>query len=207
MHLAIVAALFLSSAVRDRLFRRRPPETISFVSLDHIVFDEPQAAPAPEPVSPPPPPPPPPPVVPEQPRPRPSIERSRERVRRDPPPQPAPQITRDEIRERLARDVPTTRVTSGPTADAWDRTVFQTFYDAWNQPGAVSAGTLATVRIRVERDGRITQRSLERPSGNAIMDASVMRAVNSVSHLPPLPDRLRGPHYDLTIDFELIGGR
>lgn len=199
--MAVVAALFLSSAVRDWVFRRQPRELVTFVSLENFVFDEPQVAPVPEP------PPPPPPVVPAQPRPRPPIERSTERVRRDPPPQPTPQLTADQIREQLAREVPTTRVTTGPTADAWDRMVFQTFHDAWEQPGAVSAGTIAMVRIRVERDGRVTRRDLARSSGNAIMDESVMRAVNSVSRLPPLPDRLRGPHHDLTIEFELTGVR
>ncbi len=212
IHVIVVAVFILSSFISDRLFRRQPREMVSFVSLENIPMQEVQVAPGPEP-SPPeqetaPEPPPAPPEIPEQTRPqRTPVERSTRRVRREQPSEPSTRLSADEIRQRLAEEVPVSRTDSGPTSDAWHRMAFQTFHDAWAQPGAVSAGTTVTVRVRVERDGRITRRDLTRPSGNSVMDESVMRAVNSVSRLPPLPDQIRGAHYDVDIHFELEGVR
>ena len=76
--------------------------------------------------------------------------------------------------------------------------------EAWEQPGGLSsAGLVPQVRIRVQRDGTITSRELSRKTGNSILDSSVMKAVNSVSRLKPLPPDVPGSYKDITIDFEL----
>ena len=86
--------------------------------------------------------------------------------------------------------------------------VRKAMYDAWNQPGGLSAsaGLVAEVRIRVTRAGLITQREMTRASGNSMMDESVMSAVNTVSQLPPLPPQFSGAYKDITIQFELTHG-
>jgi TonB family protein len=77
-------------------------------------------------------------------------------------------------------------------------------YEAWDQPGGLSgAGLVTQVRIRVQRDGTITSRDLARRSGNSLMDDSVMKAVNAVARLKPLPPDVPGSYKDITIDFEL----
>jgi len=83
--------------------------------------------------------------------------------------------------------------------------VKQILYEAWNQPTTISlaAAPLTEVVIRVERSGRIIQRKLYRPSGNVLMDQSVMQAVNSVDRLRPLPAEALGPYRDIVIQFEL----
>ena len=50
-----------------------------------------------------------------------------------------------------------------------------------------------------------TARRKTRGSGNDLMDDSVMKAVNSVSKLRPLPSAYSGYSKDITVDFELTG--
>ena len=78
-------------------------------------------------------------------------------------------------------------------------------YEAWQQPSALAGqkGLITRVLIRVQRDGRITRRSLVQPSGNALMDASVMNAVKSVQRIQELPPGFGGAYKAITIDFEL----
>ena len=83
--------------------------------------------------------------------------------------------------------------------------VKQIMYEAWQQPsGLANAGNpIATVTIRVKRDGTISDWQLSRPSGNKIMDDSVRRAVQAVKRLKPLPPQFIGPSQDISIEFEL----
>jgi len=78
-------------------------------------------------------------------------------------------------------------------------------YEAWQQPSALAGthGLLSRVLIRVQRDGQITRRTLVQPSGNALMDNSVMTAVESVQQLQALPPGFGGAYKEITIDFEL----
>jgi TonB family protein len=83
--------------------------------------------------------------------------------------------------------------------------VKQIMYEAWQQPsGLANAGNpITTVTIRVKRDGTISDWQMMRPSGSALMDESVKRAVQSVKRLKPLPPQFIGPSQDITIQFEL----
>jgi TonB family protein len=83
--------------------------------------------------------------------------------------------------------------------------VKQIMYEAWQQPsGLANAGNpVATVTIRVKRDGTISDWQMMRPSGNTLMDDSVKRAVQAVKRLKPLPPQFIGPAQDITIQFEL----
>jgi TonB family protein len=78
-------------------------------------------------------------------------------------------------------------------------------YEAWQQPSALAGtkGLLTRALIRVQRDGKIIQRSLDLSSGNALMDSSVMTAVESVAQLEALPPGFGGDYKDITIDFRL----
>jgi TonB family protein len=80
-------------------------------------------------------------------------------------------------------------------------------YDAWDQPGDLSAaaGLRPVVRIRVMRDGTVSAREMIRRSGNAAMDESAMRAATAVTKLRPLPAEFQGPYRDITVEFELTG--
>ena len=81
------------------------------------------------------------------------------------------------------------------------------FTSRWDQPTSIVTATSkfsAQVKIRIEKDGTISDVSLASSSGNAIMDQSVMDAAHKVTQVDPLPEGLgNGGAYEVTIDFEL----
>jgi len=81
------------------------------------------------------------------------------------------------------------------------------FFSEWIQPTtsvAVGAKMSALVRIRIERDGRISKFTLVRPSGNVVVDESVAAVAKRVTQVDPLPKGLAGGgYYEVNINFEL----
>ena len=81
------------------------------------------------------------------------------------------------------------------------------FYSEWVQPTTVataSAKNSVLVKLRIEKDGRVSSFEISRPSGNPDLDESVKALANRVSRVEPLPDGLgKGDHYDVKINFEL----
>ena len=81
------------------------------------------------------------------------------------------------------------------------------FYSEWVQPTTVAnteAKNSVLVKLRIEKDGRVSNFEVIRPSGNAELDDSVNALANRVSRVEPLPDGLgKGDHYDVKINFEL----
>jgi TonB family protein len=118
-------------------------------------------------------------------------------------------LSAEEIRRLLAAGARISDHTSIPMGDLWEagyyNHVHEMMYRVWNQPTSLSAsaGLSAEVLIRVQRDGTITRREMARSSGNSLMDDSVMKAVQSVSKLKPLPSQFEGSSKDIRILFEL----
>jgi len=81
------------------------------------------------------------------------------------------------------------------------------FYSEWIQPTTViSSGTKlsALVKIRIEKDGRVSDFKIIKPSGNVVVDESVAATAKRVTQVDPLPDGIgSGGHYDVRINFEL----
>src|SRR5438552_2375868 len=81
------------------------------------------------------------------------------------------------------------------------------FYSEWIQPTTViSSGTKlsALVKIRIEKDGRVSDFEIIKPSGNVVVDESVAATAKRVTQVDPLPDGTgSGGHYDVRINFEL----
>src|ERR1700731_2034063 len=81
------------------------------------------------------------------------------------------------------------------------------FYSEWVQPTTIAtagAKNSVLVKLRIEKDGRVSSFEIVRPSGNADLDESVKTLANRVSRVEPLPDGLgKGDHYDVKINFEL----
>ena len=59
------------------------------------------------------------------------------------------------------------------------------------------------MKIRIEKDGHVSNATREKSSGNAIMDESVMTAAKSVTQIDPLPAAIDDSFYDVPIEFEL----
>jgi outer membrane biosynthesis protein TonB len=86
--------------------------------------------------------------------------------------------------------------------------VHDKMYEAWDQPGqakSVDKKLVTTVVLRVARDGRIEGVRLDHPSGNKLMDDSVMTAAHSVPRLDPLPEGLGGNFAEISVNFRLEG--
>ena len=89
---------------------------------------------------------------------------------------------------------------------SYSRMLHDRFYKAWEQPmSVVAAGTKmsALVRIRIEKDGRVTGFNIIRPSGNVLVDESIAAVGQRVKEVDPLPGTLGGPHYEVNMNFEL----
>ena len=80
------------------------------------------------------------------------------------------------------------------------------FYSEWVQPTAIASGgkNSVLVKMRIEKDGRVSNFEIIRPSGNATVDDSVNSVAKRVTQVEPLPAGLgNGEHYDVKINFEL----
>lgn len=86
----------------------------------------------------------------------------------------------------------------------YNEVVRVTMYKAWNQPASVNIeGLTTTVQIEVGLDGTILDNRMQKGSGNAMMDESVMQAVQSVSRIEGLPPAFLEKNRRFTIAFEL----
>ena len=81
------------------------------------------------------------------------------------------------------------------------------FYSEWVQPNtSLAAGSKASalVKLRIEKDGRVSSFEIIRPSGNAVVDDSIMAVAKRVTQVEALPSGLgNGEHYDVKVNFEL----
>jgi TonB family protein len=91
---------------------------------------------------------------------------------------------------------------------AWYGTMLHDrFHKAWEQPKSIVAtgAKMSTiVRIRIEKDGRVSKFAIVKPSGNVVVDESVAAIAQHVTQVDPLPEGLTTKtFYDVKIDFEL----
>jgi TonB family protein len=81
------------------------------------------------------------------------------------------------------------------------------FYSAWIQPTTtVASGTKIStlVKVRIEKDGRVSKFEIIKPSQNAVVNESVAVVAKQVTQVDPPPTGLiHGDHYDVRINFEL----
>ena len=81
------------------------------------------------------------------------------------------------------------------------------FYREWAQPTTVVASGAklsALAKIRIEKDGRISDFKIVRSSGNVAVDESVEAVGRKVTRVDALPAGIgNGGHYDVNINFAL----
>ena len=95
-----------------------------------------------------------------------------------------------------------------PSEFAWYGTMLHDrFHKAWEQPKSIVAtgAKMSTiVKIRIEKDGRVSKFTIVKPSGNVVVDESVAAIAQRVTQVDPLPEGLaKGAYYEVKIDFEL----
>ena len=81
------------------------------------------------------------------------------------------------------------------------------FYSAWIQPTTTvaSGARISTlVKVRIEKDGRVSSFEIIKPSENIVVNESVAAIAKRVTQVDPVPSGLgNGDHYDVKINFEL----
>ncbi len=81
------------------------------------------------------------------------------------------------------------------------------FYSAWIQPttSVPSGSKISTlVKLRIEKDGRVSKFEIIKPSENVVVNESVAAIAKRVSEVDAPPTGLiRDDHYDIKINFEL----
>ena len=81
------------------------------------------------------------------------------------------------------------------------------FYSAWIQPTTTvaSGAKISTlVKVRIEKDGRVSSFEIIKPSENIVVNESVAAIAKRVTQVDPVPSGLgNGDHYDVRINFEL----
>ena len=81
------------------------------------------------------------------------------------------------------------------------------FYREWAQPTTVVASGAklsALAKIRIEKDGRISDFKIVRSSGNVVVDESIEAVGRKVTRVDALPAGIgNGGHYDVNINFAL----
>ena len=95
-----------------------------------------------------------------------------------------------------------------PSEFAWyGAMLHDRFHKAWEQPKSVvatGAKMSSIVKIRIEKDGRVSKFTIVKPSGNVVMDESVSAISKRVTQVDPLPEGLtQKSYYEVKIDFEL----
>jgi outer membrane biosynthesis protein TonB len=81
------------------------------------------------------------------------------------------------------------------------------FYSAWIQPtSTVASGTKIStfVKVRIEKDGRVSKFEIIKPSQNVVVNESIAAIAKQVTEVDSPPTGLiNGNHYDVKINFEL----
>lgn len=215
LHGTVVVLLLVLPWLLRACDHRRPPEKLMFVEFTVSVPPPPapEASARPEPPAPEPKdeiqipdmPKPAPPKPPEPPK---SIKQTNRVVRRGPPPKDKP-LSAAEIERLLKMGARIGDTTSIPDSSqialaGYFNHVRERMYAVWQQPAQLASlpGLSAAVRITVAPDGSITGRTKTRGSGNALMDDSVMKTVNSVKALRALPAGYKRP-VDIEVTFEI----
>lgn len=229
-HVGLIVVLIGYSFISGCPLRKsKPAEVVTWVQMQpeptpEVIVPPTPEPPKPEPVKPPEPVTPEPVVpekikVPEKPKPKlkkpTEIVKSKKKIKRTndaPKPRPKPRppapkpLSQKEIQDRIRSNLPPPKnAVVGPPTDfsRFFIMVREKCYGAWTKPAGLASQTSAMVKIRVARNGQVTSRTLVAPSGNAAMDASVMKAANAVTYITPLPSSYRESYKDVTLEFKI----
>ena len=70
---------------------------------------------------------------------------------------------------------------------------------AWNQNQGVTGQTV--IKFTIQRDGRLTDSTIEKSSGSPALDLTALRAVVVAKQLPPLPAAFSNPTLTVHLNF------
>jgi periplasmic protein TonB len=71
---------------------------------------------------------------------------------------------------------------------------------SWNQNQGARGTSL--IRFTIQRDGKITDATIFKPSGTVTLDTAALRAILATRTLPPLPEAIPNPTLTMRLSFE-----
>jgi TonB family protein len=108
-----------------------------------------------------------------------------------------------------APGIPGTGTASGhfdPVLQKYYADVWEKIQESWHSPNlSISKGLLTVVSIKIRKDGRITDWTIEQRSGNRAYDESISRALRSIDALPPIPASLHTDLIEIGFNFHPPG--
>jgi outer membrane biosynthesis protein TonB len=126
---------------------------------------------------------------------------------RHPPSSGVPQklLSEEKIKELLAQGATPGTYNSIPEGDAlYFEVIKRTYYKAWNEPGYEEVhDAVAEVSIKFLTDGTIASATMTKKTGIAIMDQSVLQAVNSLKRIDGLSPDFVKYHNPVTVSFKV----
>jgi len=137
---------------------------------------------------------------------RPPIRRSRERAVRSTGSEAKPDLTQEQIEDLLRKGAkPSDRTVIPAEEQRYFAIIRRALYGAWDTPSAAEAGdAVAEVALRILPGGRVSSWRIVRPSGNAVLDASVAQALRSVRKIDNLSTAFLQSHPEVTISFKVV---
>ena len=210
VHLAVVLLLVIGSGWR-RFFRPKPRllmpielmvevpsvEEALEAPVNHVPVPKPQEDPLPLPRPEP---------KPEPKKKRKPIKKSTRRITKTPDASPRKKtLSEEEIRKLLERGVPAGDHTNLPDDDTLSLEMIRlAFYNSWEQPSREEAdGKVVRVEITFGVGGRLDGRRILHQSGVAVLDASVVGALKTVTRVNGLTSDFLGRTPVVTIAFEV----
>jgi TonB family protein len=93
-----------------------------------------------------------------------------------------------------------------PALQRYYADVWEAIQNAWHSPNLSATKNLVTVvSIRIRKDGKISDWTIEKGSGNRVYDESVSRALRSIDALPPIPPSFNADYLEIGFNFHPPG--
>lgn len=82
------------------------------------------------------------------------------------------------------------------------------YYNAWSAPADLDDATpVVTASVTIARDGSVVTARVTKPSGNAAMDRSIAKVLETVTFIEPFPASFKDAQRTVTIKFNLQAKR
>lgn len=96
------------------------------------------------------------------------------------------EVIRQKIQGGVAKaGIPGTMQSMG--SDPYYASITRKIWSEWIYPESNSSGLEVIIAVKIDRDGKVVSREIEKSSGDTLFDRSALKAISKASPLPPPP--------------------